>query len=165
MIIIDTGNYLSELVMVNEYISHIDKFIHFLFAIVNLIIFKNQVVFKSTNFKEQWDHMPQKITIFQSLFILNLFPLRIEIFGIRFDATEKINKKYLYHKWKDLSLKHRIKALFFRALPQELHCTITQLSEPFSVTTKAKFLKEPFIKITKLRMLKWIHKNCYYNLA
>lgn len=34
----------------------------------------------------------------------------MEILDIRFDVTEKINKKYLYHEWKDLPLKHYIKA-------------------------------------------------------
>lgn len=35
-----------------------------------------------------------KVQSFQSIFILNLFPLRINILETGFDITEKINKKH-----------------------------------------------------------------------
>lgn len=37
----------------------------------------------------------------------------MEILDTRFDVIEEIDKKYLYHEWKDLSLKHYIKAFIF----------------------------------------------------
>lgn len=59
----------------------------FLIAVVNLITFKKQVVSKNTNFQKQ--HHRMLVTIFQSIFILNLFPLIINILESGLDVSEK----------------------------------------------------------------------------
>lgn len=63
------------------------SYISFLIAVVNLIAFKNQVVSKNTNFQKQHNRM--LVTIFQSIFILNLFPLIINILESGLDVNEK----------------------------------------------------------------------------
>lgn len=52
MIIIDIGNYLSDLVVVKNISVTLTSSCTFLIAIVNFIIFKNQMVSEITNFQE-----------------------------------------------------------------------------------------------------------------
>lgn len=91
------GNCLSDVVMVNYILVTLtSSYILFLIAFVNLITFKNQVISESTNFQKKCHSMLQIVTILQSVFTLNLYPLMIKISKIRFDLIEKINKKHLY---------------------------------------------------------------------
>lgn len=91
------GNCLSDVVMVNGIsVTLTSSYILLLIAFVNLITFKNQVVSESTNFQKECHSMLQMVTILQSVFTLNLYPLMIKISKIGFDFIEKTNKKHLY---------------------------------------------------------------------